>query len=168
MPKTKIVLPDNNRLSWDDYFMAIAKMVSLRSPDPNTKVGSVLVDAENKIRGTGYNGLPRGVDPKDINWAREGKDELSKKYIFVIHSEANTLLNASGDLNGSRLYVSLFPCADCAKMIIQRGIKKVYYLCNPYAGTDSVVAATKMFKLAGVKVSQFKSQIKKLTINLEC
>ena len=135
--------------------MGTAIMVSMRSPDPNTKVGAIITSPDNKILGTGYNGLPKGIDVADINWAREGEDELDKKYAFILHSEINSLLNAKEPLDGCTMYVTLHPCNECTKIIIQKGIKKVYYLSNPYHDTWPIKAAQRMFKLAGVEIEQF-------------
>lgn len=163
----KILGPDKNRLCWNDYFMAIAKLVSLRSPD-NHKVGSVLVAKDNKIISTGYNSTPKGIKPEKVPWGREDKDPLKTKYPFVLHSEVSAILCANEDLSGTMLFATLYPCCECAKMIIQKDIKKIWYLENPYKNTPSVKAAAKMFKLAGVKTEQFKSKTKEIIISLEC
>ena len=116
-------------LIWDEYFMAIAKLTSMRSKDPSTGVGSCIVSDKNRILSIGYNGAPNGFSDKDFPWQREG-DNLETKYPYVCHSEMNAVLNYNGskkDLEGSRIYVDLFPCNECAKIIIQAGIKEVFY-----------------------------------------
>ena len=158
--------PDKHRLEWPDYFMGTAVMVSMRSPDPNTKVGAIVVNADNKILATGYNGLPKNISVDDISWAREG-EELEKKYAYVLHAEINSLLNAQESLEGCTMFVTLYPCNECAKIIIQKGIKKVYYLSNPYENTWPIKASQKMFKLAGVKIEQFKPQRESIEIRLK-
>lgn len=137
----------NNYLSWDEYFMALAKLSSMRSKDPNTQVGASIVDNNNRILSIGYNGAPNGYDDSDFPWDREG-DELDTKYLYVVHAERNAILNYQGskkDLEGAKLYVDLFPCNECAKEIIQAGIKEVIYLNDKYKDTNSVIASKKLF-----------------------
>ena len=137
-------------ISWDEYFMGVAHLAGLRSKDPNTQVGSCIVSNDNKILSMGYNGFPRDCSDDIFPWAREG-EELETKYPFVTHSELNAILNyRGGSLEGTKLYVSLFPCNECAKAIIQVGIKTVVYASDKYAGTPSNIAAKRMFDAAGV------------------
>ena len=144
----------NNYISWDDYFMGVAILSSKRSKDPNTQVGACIVNTENKILSIGYNGLPHGCSDDDFPWDRDG-EYLKTKYPYVVHAELNAILNAQGKtLVGSRIYVALFPCNECAKAIIQSGIKEVIYLSNKYAESDLVKASTRMFESSGVKVSK--------------
>lgn len=143
-------------LSWDEYFMGIALLSAGRSKDNNTQVGACIVSEENKILSVGYNGMPTGCNDDDMPWEREGAF-LDTKYPFVCHAELNAILNRStGSLKNARIYVSLFPCNECAKAIIQTGIKEVVYWENKYAGTDSVKASKMMFDLAGVKLRQYQ------------
>lgn len=139
-------------LNWDEYFMAIAKLSSMRSKDPSTQVGACIVDKSNRILSIGYNGAPNGFADYLFPWDREG-NELEKKYAFVCHGEMNAILNYRGsrkDLEGAKLYVDLFPCNECAKLIIQSGIKEVIYLCDKYKDTDGVKASKMMFNECGV------------------
>ena len=139
-------------LSWDEYFMAIAKLTSLRSKDPSTGVGSCIVSNKNRILSIGYNGAPNGFSDKEFPWQREG-DELNTKYPYVCHSEMNAVLNYNGsksDLEDSRIYVDLFPCNECAKIIIQAGIKEVIYLSDKYANTNNNIASRKLFDKCGI------------------
>ena len=137
-------------LSWDDYFMCIAALSAMRSKDPSTQVGACIVDEKRKIIGLGYNGFPTGCSDDDLPWAREG-DFLQTKYPYVVHAEVNAILNSSRrDLSGCSLYVDLFPCNECAKVIIQSGLPEVVYLSDKYAKSDSVVASKRMFGQAGV------------------
>ena len=138
-------------INWDEYFMGVAHLSGMRSKDPNTQVGACIVSNQNKILSMGYNGFPAGCSDDEFPWAREG-EELETKYPFVTHSELNAILNyRGGSLEGTKLYVSLFPCNECAKAIIQAGIKTVVYDSDKYAGTPSNVASKKMFDAAGVK-----------------
>ena len=137
-------------ISWDEYFMGVAYLASMRSKDPNSQVGACIVGADNKILSIGYNGFPLGCSDDLFPWAREG-DELDKKYVYVVHSELNAILNAHGtNLEGAKMYVTLFPCNECAKAIIQSGIRELIYDQNKYAGTPSVIASQRMRKAAGV------------------
>lgn len=137
-------------LSWDEYFMGVALLSAQRSKDPNTQVGACIINEKKKIVGIGYNGLPIGCDDDHFPWDREG-DFLETKYPYVCHAELNAILNKiSADLDKCTVYVTLFPCNECAKVIIQSGIQKVIYLTNKYPDSDSVKAAQKMFDRAGV------------------
>lgn len=136
-------------LSWDDYFMGLAHLSALRSKDPSTQVGACIVSPERKVVGIGYNGFPIGCDDDDFPWAREG-EFLDTKYPFVVHAELNAILNSTQKLDGCTIYVSLFPCNECAKAIIQSGISEVIYDCDKYADTPSVRASKRMFRAAGV------------------
>ena len=150
-------------ITWDEYFMAVAKLAGMRSKDPNSQVGSCIVSADNKILSIGYNGFPRGCSDDEFPWARESDDPLKTKYIYVTHSELNAILNyRGGSLEGSRLYVSLFPCNECAKAIIQAGIRTVIYDSDKYDGTPSVLASKRMFRAAGVEFRQYRPGGRKL------
>ena len=146
---------ENKNISWDEYFMGIASLSALRSKDPNTKVGACIVDDDNKVVSIGYNGMPTGLDEDKLSWNKgEG---LDSKYLYVCHAEFNAILNTRDGtaLKGCTLYVTLFPCNECTKAIIQTGIKEVVYLDNKYKDTIGVQASLKMLTLAGVKVRQF-------------
>ena len=140
-------------LSWDEYFMGVAKLSALRSKDPNTQVGACVVSEDNRILSVGYNGAPNGFSDSYFPWDREG-NALDTKYLYVVHGELNAILNFRGnmkDLNNARIYVDLFPCNECAKAIVQVGIKEVVYLCDKYKDTDSVIASKKLLDMCGVK-----------------
>src|SRR5699024_7255033 len=125
-----------------EYFMGVAKLSGMRSKDPSTQVGACIVSEKNKILSMGYNGFPMGCSDDEFPWAREGEEELDKKYLYVTHSELNAILNyRGGSLEGAKLYVSLFPCNGCAKAIIQAGIKTIVYECDKYADTPAVRAS---------------------------
>ena len=143
-------------ISWDEYFMGVALLAAQRSKDPSTQVGACIIDEENRILSTGYNGFPKGCSDDDFPWNRD-ESAGETKYQYVVHAELNAILNASGkNLSGSRLYVGLFPCNECAKAIIQSGIKEVIYLSDKYHSTPSVVASRKMLNAAGVNMVQLK------------
>ena len=144
-----------DNLSWEEYFMGIAQMSALRSKDPSTQVGACIVDGQNKVVSIGYNGMPRGVDDDSIPWGHgEG---LDSKYLYVCHAEFNAILNTrdGSALNGCRIYVTLFPCNECAKAIIQSGIAEIVYYGDKYHDSDSSVAARFMLQKAGVKLTRY-------------
>ncbi len=155
-------------ISWDTYFMSIAKLSSLRSKDPSTQVGACIVSSDNRILSIGYNGAPNGFGDEDFPWEREGKP-VDTKYMYVCHAELNAILNFRGnkrDLEESKLYASLFPCNECAKAIVQSGIKEVIYLDNKYKDTDSCIASRRLFDTCGVSYREFNKDVDKITINL--
>ncbi len=153
-------------ISWDEYFMGIAILSGERSKDPNTQVGACIVGADNRILSVGYNGFPNGCSDELFPWAREG-NELDTKYPFVAHSELNAILNyRGGNLEGTKLYVSLFPCNECAKAIIQAGIKTVIYDSDKYDGTPGNIASKKMFDAAGVEYRQYVHSGREIRLNV--
>jgi len=145
-----------NYLSWDEYFMGIALLSAERSKDPSTQVGACIVNKDKKIIGLGYNGFPIGCSDEDLPWERSGSF-LETKYAYVCHAELNAIINSVGkELKDCSIYVALFPCNECAKVIIQSGIKEVVYLSDKYAETDSTKAAKIMFNQSGVNYRQLK------------
>ena len=153
-------------ITWDEYFMGLAILSAERSKDPNTQVGACIVNGDNKIISVGYNGAPSGYDDdKDMTWEREG-NFLETKYTYVCHSELNAILNSSVSVKDCKIYVTLFPCNECAKAIIQSGIKEVIYLSDKYDGTDMNIAAKKMLDVCGVKYTKYESKGKELKITL--
>ena len=150
-------------ISWDEYFMGVALLSGLRSKDPNTQVGCCIVSPDNKILSMGYNGLPRGCSDDDFPWTRDGEDPLETKYVYSTHSELNAILNYSGgSLEGARMYVSLFPCNECAKAIIQAGIKTVVYDDDKYKDTPGVIASKRMMDAAGVRYYRYQRTGRKI------
>lgn len=143
-------------ITWDEYFMGVAKLSSFRSKDPNTQVGACIVNQENKIVGVGYNGLPWGCDDASFPWSVREGPYYDTKYPYVVHAELNAILNSTQKLNGCRIYVSLFPCNECSKAIIQAGIKEIVYEDEKYKGTESDRAAKRMLDAAGVKYRKIK------------
>ncbi|MDD2434752.1 MAG: dCMP deaminase family protein [Bacilli bacterium] len=164
-----IKIKDNRTdyLSWDEYFMAVAKLSSMRSKDPSTQVGACIVGKDNRILSIGYNGAPNGVEDEYFPWKREGHT-LETKYAYVCHAELNAILNYRGsrkDLEGGKIYVDLFPCNECAKLIIQSGIKEVIYLSDKYAGDDIFIASKKLLDMCGVSYRQLdKDKLKPITL----
>ena len=155
----------DNYIDWDTYFMLIAKISSMRSKDPNTQVGACIVNDDKKIVSCGYNGAPTGFSDEIMPWNREG--EFSEtKYPYVCHAELNAILNSNTDLRGDTIYVDLFPCNECAKAIIQCGIKKVIYLSDKYNGTKENVVSKKLFDECNVKYEQFIPKDKNFNIEL--
>ena len=153
-------------INWDEYFMGVAMLAARRSKDPNTQVGACIVDSENRILSTGYNGFPYGCSDDEYPWSREGETASNTKYPFVVHAELNAILNASGkSLAGARLYVGLFPCNECAKAIIQSGISEVIYLSDKYADTEMTKISRRMLTAAGVKLTQMKPKRESITLN---
>jgi len=142
-------------ISWNQYFMALALLSAQRSKDPNTKVGACIVTPENKIVGIGYNGMPIGLDDSIMPWERSAESQLDTKYPYVCHAELNAILNSIKDISGCTLYVTLYPCNECAKAIIQSGIKKLVYHTNKYPDADSTKAAELMLRLAHIEVEQY-------------
>ncbi|MBP3436351.1 MAG: dCMP deaminase family protein [Clostridia bacterium] len=157
----------NEYISWDEYFMGVALLAAQRSKDPSTQVGACIVDEFDRILSTGYNGFPYGCSDDEFPWAREGKD-TETKYPFVVHAELNAILNNRGkNLAGARIYVALFPCNECAKAIIQSGIKEVVYLSDKYGETPMTQASKRMLKSAGVALRQLKTDRKEITLSFE-
>ena len=153
-----------NYITWDEYFMGVAMLAARRSKDPNTKVGACIVSPDNIIISTGYNGLPNGCSDDEYPWEREGEET---KYPYVVHAELNAILNANGrDLRGSRLYVALFPCNECAKAIIQAGVKEMLYLSDKYASTAATRASKRMLDSAGVTYRQLHPSTKEIVLDL--
>lgn len=152
-------------ISWDEYFMSVAKLAGMRSKDPNSQVGACIVSQDNKILSMGYNGFPIGCSDEVFPWARDG-EVLDTKYFYVVHSELNAILNCRGSLEGAKLYVSLFPCNECAKAIIQCGIKTIVYEDDKYHDTASTVASRRMLDAAGVRYYQYQHTGRKIEFSV--
>ena len=141
---------EKNFLTWAEYFMALAEVSALRSKDPNTKVGACLVDENNKVVSLGYNGMPIGCKDSEMPWGNSSENYLNTKYPFVCHAELNAILNAAGkQTKNCVIYTTLFPCNECAKTIIQSGIKTVIYKEDKHKLENSTKAAKHMFKIVG-------------------
>ena len=148
-------------LSWDEYFMGIALLSAHRSKDPSTQVGACIVNDDNKILSVGYNGMPIGCEDDCMPWERSG-DKLNTKYPYVCHAELNALSNATVNVEGAKIYVTLFPCNECTKLIIQNRIKEIIYLEDKYADTDGVKASKFMLDKAGIKYRQYNKTGRKI------
>ena len=153
-------------ITWDEYFMGIAIFSAERSKDPSTSVGACIVSQDNKILSVGYNGMPIGCSDDDFPWERDG-NPLDTKYFYVCHAEMNAILNYTGpDMKGAKLYVTLFPCSECTKAIIQKGISELIYLSDKYADTDATKAAKRMLDATGTTYRQYQPINRDITISL--
>lgn len=161
----------NNYLSWDEFFMGVAKLAAGRSKDPNTQVGACIVSDDNRILSIGYNGAPNNFNDDNIPWSRDNPDRTKTKYMYVCHAERNAISNYFGsrkDLRGAKIYVDLFPCNECAKEIIQAGIKEVIYLSDKYATSDETIVSKRLFDECGIHYHKMdESHQKTLKIYLE-
>lgn len=155
-------------ISWDEYFMGVAYLSSLRSKDPATQVGACIVSPDHKILSMGYNGLPVGLSDEEYPWGKEDPDPLNNKYFYSTHSELNAILNyRGGSLEGCKIYVTLFPCNECAKAIIQSGIKTIVYDSDKHADDPAVMASKRMLRSAGVKIQPYHHSGRKIGIELQ-
>jgi dCMP deaminase len=153
-------------IKWDEYFMGIALLSTERSKDPSTSVGACIVSEDNKILSVGYNGMPIGCSDDEFPWSREG-DSLNTKYLYVCHAELNAILNYTGlNIKGAKIYTTLFPCNECTKAIIQKGIKEIIYKSDKYSGTDTVIASKKMLDAARVSYRQYAPIGRDITLSL--
>lgn len=159
-----------NYISWDEYFMSVAKLSAMRSKDPSTQVGACIVSDDNRILSIGYNGAPNGFDDEKFPWGRDGEN-LNTKYPYVCHAEMNAILNFRGnkkDLESARIYVDLFPCNECAKIIIQSGIKEVVYLSDKYKDSENNIASRRLFDACNVKYTKIQlKEEKEIKIELK-
>ena len=154
-------------ISWDEYFMGGAILSGMRSKDPSTQVGACIVSQDNKILSMGYNGFPMGCDDDVFPWNRDGDDPLNNKYFYSTHSELNAILNyRGGSLEGAKLYVSLFPCNECAKAIMQCGIKTIVYDSDKYADTPAVIASKRMLDAAGVRYYKYTRTTREIKLTV--
>ena len=153
-------------LSWDAYFMGIALLSAQRSKDPGTQVGACIVGDDNTILSVGYNGMPTGCADEEMPWARDGQP-MDTKYLYVCHAELNAILNYSGgNLQGSTVYTTLFPCNECAKALIQAGVKRIVYLSDKYGDSDSVKASKLMFRMTGVVFDKYEKTGRDINLEL--
>ncbi|KAL5488740.1 hypothetical protein EMCRGX_G017726 [Ephydatia muelleri] len=155
-------------LTWNEYFMSVALLSAQRSKDPNSQVGACIVNPENKIVGIGYNGMPNKCSDDELPWDRKG-EWLHTKYPYVCHAELNAILNKnSSDVKGCTIFVALFPCNECAKLVIQSGIVEIVYLSDKYHDTDQAMASRRLLDIAGVKYRKFVSERKSIVIDFNC
>jgi len=149
-------MKNKDYISWDQYFMGVAKLSAMRSKDPDTQVGACIVNEGKRIIGIGYNGFPQGCEDDVFPWEKQG-DLCCTKYPYVVHAEANAILNSTSSLKNAKIYVTLFPCNECTKLIIQSGIKEIIFESNKYKDTETHQAALKMLNAAGVSYRQFSA-----------
>ncbi len=138
-------------ISWDEYFMGVALLSAKRSKDPSTQVGACIINKDKRIIAIGYNGFPKGCDDSVFPWGKTDENPLNTKYPYVVHAEANAILNSNSSLKGSKLYVTLFPCNECAKLLIQSGVEEIIYLSDKNRTSDSFIASKRMLDAAGIK-----------------
>ena len=156
----------NDYISWDEYFMGVAALSAMRSKDPSTQVGACIVSPNNKILSMGYNGFPNGCDDDEFPWERTGEGNETK-YPFVTHSELNAILNyRGGSLEGAKIYVTLFPCNECAKAIIQAGIRELVYADDKYKGTPANLASKRLLEASGVRMIPYRKNGRKITLEV--
>ena len=155
-------------LEWEEYFMAVSFLSSMRSKDPSTQVGACIVNQDQRIVGIGYNGMPRGCHDDSLPWGREKENNLDNKYMYVCHAEMNAILNKnSQSVRNCTIYVALFPCNECTKLIIQSGIKNVIFFSDKYKDKDTTVASKRLLDMAGVPYKQFRPKMRKIVIDFE-
>eukprot|EP01134_Creolimax_fragrantissima_P005910 CFRG5910T1 len=163
---TNTVAKREGYLGWDDYFMSVAFLSAQRSKDPSSQVGACIVSEENKIVGIGYNGMPNGCDDDKLPWARNAIDPLDTKYLYVCHAELNAILNKnSSSVKDCRIYVALFPCNECAKIIIQSGIRKVLYYSDKYTDKTTTIASKRLMTMAGVSFQEYRPKMTSIQID---
>ena len=149
-------------ISWDEYFMGLAFLSAMRSKDPSTQVGACIVK-DTQIIGIGYNGFPKGSNDDDLSWGKTG-DILYTKYPYVVHAELNAILNSINNLKGSTLYVTHYPCNECAKAIAQSGISKVVFYSDKHKHHELTKASTTILTNAGIKIEKYKDREKEINI----
>jgi dCMP deaminase len=168
MPRS--VKPRSGVPSWEEYFMSVALLSARRSKDPACQVGACIVNSDNRIIGIGYNGFPVGCF--DLPWEPRSSERrvgfLGTKHAYVCHAELNAVVNALSitELKGSSIYVTMFPCNECAKLIIQVGITNVFYLRDSKHGSDSATAARRMFDMVGIKYRQLATRGRRIVLQL--
>lgn len=159
-----------NYISWDEYFMSVARLSAMRSKDPSTQVGACIVSDDNRILSIGYNGAPNGFSDEKFPWGKEGEN-LDTKYPYVCHAELNAIVNYRGnkkDLESAKIYVDLFPCNECAKVIIQSGIKEVIYLSDKHKTSENNIASRKLLDECGVTYKKLElKETKEIKIELK-
>ncbi|XP_029950162.1 deoxycytidylate deaminase-like isoform X4 [Salarias fasciatus] len=165
-PNSNTTRKRDDYLEWPEYFMAVAFLSAQRSKDPSSQVGACIVNPENKIVGIGYNGMPNGCDDDLLPWSRTADDRLDTKYPYVCHAELNAIMNKnSADVKGCTMYVALFPCNECAKLIIQAGLKEVVYLSDKYRDSPEMTASRRLLKMAGIHFRQFQPKRTEIVID---
>lgn len=153
-------------VEWEEYFMGIAFLAAQRSKDPATQVGACIVNSEKHIVGIGYNGFPINCSDDEFPWTKNSSNPMENKYMYVVHAEVNAILNKNSiDVKGCTLYVALFPCNECAKIIIQSRIKEVVYFSDKHADKPNTIASKKLLDAANVSYRQFIPKHEKIVID---
>ena len=145
-------------IKWDEYFMGVALLSAKRSKDPSTQVGACIASMDNKVVTMGYNGMPIGISDDELPWKRNGNDDLDNKYLYVCHAEFNAILNSYAPVKGCKIYVTLFPCNECAKALIQAGIKEVIYLEEKYPDSIQDRASKRLLMMAGIPFRKYEGR----------
>ncbi|KRY51242.1 Deoxycytidylate deaminase, partial [Trichinella britovi] len=154
-------------ISWTDYFMGVALLSSKRSKDPIMQEGACIVNSDNHIIGVGYNGMPAGCSDDRMPWADQANSILETKHPYICHAALNAVVNKiSNSAKGCCLYTTHLPCSHCAGLLIQSGVKSVYFLKNSL-DTISTAATERLFKESGVHYEQYKTQTNKIVINFD-
>ncbi|RXG55036.1 Deoxycytidylate deaminase, partial [Armadillidium vulgare] len=155
-----------NFLPWEDYFMSVAFLSGMRSKDPSSQVGACIVNSDNIIVSIGYNGMPRGCSDDCMPWAKEAESRLETKYIC--HAEMNAVVNKnSADVAGCRIYVVLFPCNECAKIVIQSRIKEIVYYSDKHKNKPETIASKRMFDMAGISYRKYSPKYSRKLLNFK-
>ena len=149
-------------ITWDEYFMGVAMLSAKRSKDPSTQVGACIASMDNKVVTMGYNGMPVGISDDSLPWKRQGDDDLDNKYLYVCHAEFNAILNSYAPVKGCKIYVTLFPCNECAKALIQAGIKEVIYLEEKYPDSIQDRASKRLLFMAGIPYRKYEGKMLKI------
>lgn len=153
---TELIKKRTDYIEWNEYFMAIALLSAKRSKDPNTQVGACITNSDHKITAVGYNGLPIGCSDDTFPWGKNTENPLDNKHMYVCHAELNAILSKnSADVKNGTMYVTLFPCNECTKLIIQSQIKEIIYLSDKHSHKPAVIAAKKMFDTVGISYAKF-------------
>jgi len=158
----------STHLNYSQYFMGVAMLSSKRSKDPSTQVGAVIVTPDNRIIGAGWNGMPNVADnDKSFPWGKDSPNPVENKYMYVVHAEPNAICHASESVRGCTMYLTWFPCAECAKSIVQSGISKIVYLHKHTTDRyqDSMEAARRIFDSCGVTYKKYSE--KNVSIKIE-
>ena len=138
--------------SWDKVWMEMAKIIAQKSKDPDTQVGAVVVSPDNREHFCGYNGQPKRLNETEERWRRP------EKYMRTLHAEVGAILSSNKDLDNWKIFVTLYPCYQCALAIIQKGISKVVYLEKPDRPISRYDLSDEYFKEAGVITEQYEEE----------
>lgn len=173
IPEDFVGLERKDIVSLDSIFMSCARIMATRSKDPSTQVGACIVGTDNRMLTMGYNGTPKGWKDSEFPWGKNYADIAKEfeKYGSVVHAEANAIANykgMTGDLKDATIYVTLFPCSNCAKLLVQFGVKKVIYYSDMYKDTEDNRVAKRIFEYCGIEYQQFTpDEVKEIHVPLD-